>query len=386
MKPMTIHAWIALLLAILVPWGATAGSPVTGTFVGDGNGLTNLNASALASGTVPAGRLAGKYNNVLKFNNSANVFYGSLNGLFTGDAVIPGRVTLKQGVGGATLWDIKLGNVTNSVGAVATNCLLFSTGGAFTMALTTDGKLVNIGDIVAGFPGAEAILHGDGHISADTDIDAAFAITAGTSITAGVNITAGGDITAGSDITAGRDFFDGRNITAGNDLTVGRHIIAGGNLSLNGGITAGGNISTPGQICGQTCVQISDRNAKEKFAPVDGREVLERVVGLPISRWNFKTDANTQHIGPMAQDFYAAFQVGQDDKHIATVDENGVALAAIQGLYQELTAEKTRNAALEKRLAALEAKLQQVSRQLDVSATVPDNPQAFLGVTGTPAP
>jgi len=30
-------------------------------------------------------------------------------------------------------------------------------------------------------------------------------------------------------------------------------------------------------------------------------------------------DASSRHLGPMAQDFYAAFGVGLDDKHIATV-------------------------------------------------------------------
>ena len=38
----------------------------------------------------------------------------------------------------------------------------------------------------------------------------------------------------------------------------------------------------------------------------------------------------------MAQDFYAAFGIGADDKHISAVDEGGVALAAIQGLNQKL--------------------------------------------------
>ena len=38
----------------------------------------------------------------------------------------------------------------------------------------------------------------------------------------------------------------------------------------------------------------------------------------------------------MAQDFYAAFAVGADDKHISTVDADGVALAAIQGLNEKL--------------------------------------------------
>lgn len=107
-----------------------------------------------------------------------------------------------------------------------------------------------------------------------------------------------------------------------------------------------------------TFVSSSDRNVKENFAPVEPRAVLAKVAALPLSSWNYKADAATRHVGPMAQDFYAAFGVGPDDKHIATVDADGVALAAIQGLNQKLeaaVAEKdVRIAGLERRLAALE--------------------------------
>ncbi|HTV43318.1 MAG TPA: tail fiber domain-containing protein [Candidatus Sulfotelmatobacter sp.] len=102
----------------------------------------------------------------------------------------------------------------------------------------------------------------------------------------------------------------------------------------------------------------SDRNLKEKLAPINSNNILAQVVNLPISSWSFKADAQTRHIGPMAQDFYAAFDVGTDDRHIATVDEDGVALAAIQGLNQKLEEdEKEKDAKiddLEKRLADLE--------------------------------
>jgi hypothetical protein len=56
------------------------------------------------------------------------------------------------------------------------------------------------------------------------------------------------------------------------------------------------------------------------------------------TQWKYKVEpAGTKHLGPMAQDFHAAFGLnGADDKHIATVDEDGVALAAIQGLNQKL--------------------------------------------------
>ena len=97
-----------------------------------------------------------------------------------------------------------------------------------------------------------------------------------------------------------------------------------------------GNVTAAGAMFATAFNTTSDRNLKEKFTPIDNQAILERVARLPISRWNFKTDAATRHIGPMAQDFYAAFNVGPDDRHIATVDEGGVALAAIQGLNQKL--------------------------------------------------
>ena len=80
----------------------------------------------------------------------------------------------------------------------------------------------------------------------------------------------------------------------------------------------------------------SDRNAKSGFAPIAPAAILEKVTQLPITEWNYKVDMATRHIGPMAQDFYAVFNVGTDERHIAPIDENGVALAAIQGLNQKL--------------------------------------------------
>ena len=101
-----------------------------------------------------------------------------------------------------------------------------------------------------------------------------------------------------------------------------------------------GNLTTSGTVNGT-----SDRNAKEKFTTISSRAVLEKVVALPISEWNFKNESAIRHIGPMAQDFYAAFNVGMDDKHIATVDEGGVALTAIQGLNEKVEAGSQRSEA-----------------------------------------
>ena len=79
----------------------------------------------------------------------------------------------------------------------------------------------------------------------------------------------------------------------------------------------------------------SDRNLKDNFVSIDPRSVLDHVVQMPISQWSMKADsAGHKHIGPMAQDFYAAFGLGDTDKYIAQGDAQGVALASIQGLYQ----------------------------------------------------
>jgi hypothetical protein len=80
---------------------------------------------------------------------------------------------------------------------------------------------------------------------------------------------------------------------------------------------------------------LSDRNTKFNFNPVDAQQVLEKVAALPVSTWSYLSqDASILHMGPMAQDFLAAFGLGEDEHYIGTLDADGVALAAIQGLYQ----------------------------------------------------
>jgi hypothetical protein len=107
----------------------------------------------------------------------------------------------------------------------------------------------------------------------------------------------------------------------------------------------------------------SDRNLKENFATVSPREVLEKVAALPISRWNFIGDAATPHVGPMAQDFHAAFGLGTDERHIATVDADGVALAAIQGLNEVVKEKEAKISSLEKRLSDLEAMVKSLTQK-----------------------
>jgi hypothetical protein len=91
----------------------------------------------------------------------------------------------------------------------------------------------------------------------------------------------------------------------------------------------------------------SDAALKTGFTPVDPAGVLDRVSDMPITSWSYKSEPGVIHIGPTAQDFQAAFGLGSDDQTIGTVDADGVALAAIQGLHQE-------NVELKERVSELE--------------------------------
>ncbi len=134
--------------------------------------------------------------------------------------------------------------------------------------------------------------------------------------------------------------------------------------NAGGGSTLMSLSSTELRVNG-TFVSASDRNAKENFTPINTGDVLAKVVALPLSKWNYKQDATSRHLGPMAQDFYAAFGIGPDDKHIATVDADGVALAAIQGLNQKVDSEtaklRAKNAELERSLENIEKLLNRLN-------------------------
>ncbi len=107
----------------------------------------------------------------------------------------------------------------------------------------------------------------------------------------------------------------------------------------------------------------SDRNLKESIKSISPQTMLNKVLALPVTSWQF-IGTNRRHIGPMAQDFRAAFGLGADDKNITTSDVSGVALAAIQGLNQKLEAEKAKNKAKESEIAGLKADLALIKKKL----------------------
>lgn len=96
-------------------------------------------------------------------------------------------------------------------------------------------------------------------------------------------------------------------------------------------LTAGVELA-PG---GSSWLQVSDVNRKENFETLDGEEVLLRLREVPVMTWNYKSqDAEIRHAGPTAQDFHAAFGLGESELMINTIDIDGINLAAIKALEE----------------------------------------------------
>lgn len=118
---------------------------------------------------------------------------------------------------------------------------------------------------------------------------------------------------------------------------------------------------------------ISDSTMKRNKRLVEGKEILSRLMSLPIKQWSYKSqDPSIEHIGPMAQDFYAIFGLGEDDKTISTIDPAGVALAAIQEVYsitQKLEKKTARIDNLETQVAELQAQVTALLAERKVKST-----------------
>jgi len=169
--------------------------------------------------------------------------------------------------------------------------------------------------------GLTAGVLGQTHSSSDASAGVVGAALASTGTTHGVRgIVESGQGTAG--------FFMARstgNVLSGFSYT---------GSSSNPTVTEVFRVDGTGNVFSNAYNYLSDRNAKEHLHPVTGTQVLAKLATVPMFTWNYRTNPSVRHIGPMAQDFRAAFGLGEDEKHIGIVDSEGVALAAIQELYR----------------------------------------------------
>lgn len=316
---------------------ATGNLSIRGQYLGDGGGLTNLLASGLAGGTVPDARLS---TNVALLGGSAS-FAGNLSSGadLVGRRLIVGTNQTCSGADSAVTGGANNSNLADqAVIAGGSSNLIAATAAA---AVIGGGSLnTNLG-VAATIPGGwmnqaagdysfagghqAGAMHAGAFVWADSQTSTVASVSADS-----FTVRARGGVWLGTDSAP--------------SLPEGRFL----NTSTGGFLSAGGLWTSS-----------SDRDKMEQFLPVNPQAILDQVLGLPLTTWSFRAeDAAVRHLGPIAQDFYAAFGLGADDRHIAALDASGVALAAIQGMNKklevQLQARDARIAELERRLSALE--------------------------------
>ena len=294
----------ATLASLVISNSILNGVTITNSLVaGDGAKLVNLNASQIATGTIPAERLP----SVVVTNNQSGV---TLNGTFGGSI----------GGDGGGLNNLNASRLASGVvpleripGTVVTNSASGVTlGGSFAGSVTLNTTMNAVNNPI--------------FLSGPNDATCGLAYSLFYSNFAGIQ---DGPVLWGK---------------------------GGGFLATSDGR---GNVGLPlqwtrtGVIVQGTFNNLSDRNAKQDFRSINLGQILDKVLSLPLSEWSYKSDTETRHIGPMAQDFFAAFQVGTDDRHIAPIDEGGVAFAAIQALNQKIEAKDAEIAQLKQDMADL---------------------------------
>lgn len=345
--------------AILEPRQALTATPYAITAGGVSTGAP-LNASSLNSGTVGDARLSTN----VALRAGGNTFSGdqvingdqTVNGVFNlNTAPYPGVTAFLRARPGDNLPLAVQGTNGVNLLLVFTNGQANVAGDLFVGGRINGGAAVLSGNFGIGTPAPSHLLQVGSAATANSQGMIAMASRSGDS--AAARIWELGVPETDSDVTGpGYSFVinDTQNGPAP-ELMVK---YGTGNVGI--GTT---NPATRLDVAGEvTCTAVnvtSDRNAKEDFTPVNARLVLEKVVGLPITEWHYRTQKESRHIGPMAQDFRAAFGLGRDEKHITSVDADGVALAAIQGLNakleEQVRAKEARILELEKAVAELKA-------------------------------
>lgn len=116
---------------------------------------------------------------------------------------------------------------------------------------------------------------------------------------------------------------------------------------------------------GGTWTNASDRAGKENIVAADTAAALRAVEELPVYTWNYLAEGeDVRRMGPMADDFHRLFGLGSDDRHISTVDVDGVLLAAMKETIRRMKVAESTIEAQTARIRALELANEQLSARV----------------------
>ena len=349
----------------------TASQSISGdlTLTGTVNGL--LIAPNLIFGTSQSANMLGGYTGMGGKSGGPSRVVG---GMVVAETVAGGN-TITDGVIGGTIaggGGIKEGNpwpnsVTNNWGTVG--------GGAYNRAGDGTGPASsNCCEVVAGGLDNKATIYGatvsGGYSNSATSYHATVPGGVGNTANGWFSFAAGCLATAANDgafVWSGSTGAGTGKCTSLTSSASGQFVaLAPGGVIFysNTALSAGVSLAAGGGSWGS----VSDRNVKANFKPVIAENLLARLNAMPMTTWNYKAqDSRFRHLGPMAQDFYGAFGLGEDDKHIDDIDGQGVALAGVQALYRlslEKDAEIQKQQAQIRTLTLQVQKLEKVQRQM----------------------
>lgn len=334
----------ALVAAALLPAAAAAQTPdsiLAASYQGQSRFRVNIDGGALFGGSYDGG------------TNSGGV---AAEGAGTRMLWYPQKAAFRAGHINGTQWDdanigyftVAIGQEVRASGDGGTAFGVRSTAaGSSTFAVGEDNTASGAASVALGYHAHTSNRQGSFVFGDRSTVD---------TIRAGVNHSANWRVSGGFRI------FTSSNLSTGVTLQSGTSVSNWGQSNAVISTSTGAYLHTDG-----TWTNASDVNRKHLFREVAGEEVLERLRGLPITEWSYRSNAaGSRHIGPTAQDFRAAFGLGDDETTISTLDADGVALAAAQALEArtsaqaaEIAALRGENAELRRRLEWLEALLAQ---------------------------
>jgi hypothetical protein len=322
---------------------------------GDGNTFVGENAGnfTMTSNITPPAAITGAYNTAIgggALSHNTTGAYNTATGLYALTSNQSGGFNTATGQGALQL------NTSGSFNTATGQGTLVSNTTGYENTATGQGALQNSSTGYGNTATGQGALQGNTTGAFNTAIGDRALLQSSD----GIRNTALG-IGAGRDLTSGSD-----NIYIGNaGMASESNTIRIGTNATHYYTHIAGIVYTSGPINPP-----SDVNLKTDFEAIDPAAVLNHVVAMPVRTWRYKIEPpEVRHIGPTAQDFSAAFAVGGDDKHIATVDADGVAMAAIQGLYKLIQERDTQLQAQAEKLVALE---QQVSRMTKLLSQLAD--------------
>jgi len=230
-------------------------------------------------------------------------------------------------------------------------------GGTAAFAAGTSNHACGFGSVTIGFTNTTGSIGGGGACAAGNgqgSVAIGYRVTADADYAVALGHRASANGHDGSFVAADQSTTDSLEASANNQFTT--RYAGGYRLFTNATKTAGVQVAAGGG----SWTTISDRNRKSDFLSVDGEDILARLRTIPVTTWRYRDEADrsTFHIGPMAQDWQAAFGFTRDNTSINTGDFDGVNLVAVKALEQRTTSQAARIQTLEAQVAELQRTVQ----------------------------